>query len=245
MAETVYNFSFGSNMSKDKIEGARGIKCIESLPGILEDWKLSFQYRGIPFLEPCFATVQRCQGAEVHGICHLMTRDDFDNKLRATEGGMGVYPHGYVPVAVQVKLYDGRTVEAFVLEGQGNVIEDTYTLRPSERYLNLLRGSAGYGIDRKYFDWLNQQPAYQGNCCGKFTITCWLIFLILILFPFLLIAGLLRACGSRYFFAFMFNKILITTFHVFACCTCCSGASNEPQVPIFPKGSSDVFKNKA
>eukprot|EP00455_Lapot_gusevi_P014403 TRINITY_DN1718_c0_g1_i1.p1 TRINITY_DN1718_c0_g1~~TRINITY_DN1718_c0_g1_i1.p1 ORF type:complete len:165 (-),score=45.59 TRINITY_DN1718_c0_g1_i1:28-492(-) len=148
-------------------------------------------------------------------------------------------------MGVQVKLYDGRTIEAYVLEGQGNVIETQYTLRPSHRYLNLLRGSAAYGIDKKYFAWLNEQPAYESNCCGKFFIVLWLIFALLVCSPIVIVFALMnKCCGNKYPIAWFANKLAVLTFNLFMCCTCCSGASYEPRLPPFPKGGSDVFKEQ-
>lgn len=41
-----WNFAFGANMSRDKLEKSRKIKPLESIPGVLPGWRLSFSHRG-------------------------------------------------------------------------------------------------------------------------------------------------------------------------------------------------------
>jgi hypothetical protein len=102
---------------------------------------VTFNYLGVPFLEPGFGTVEREPGAQVHGVCHLMTQQEFAH-LQRTEGGGGVLEDGYVATQVTVQLYDGRRVMALVLEGKGRVLSTTEAVLPSARYLGLLRTGA-------------------------------------------------------------------------------------------------------
>lgn len=41
----MWNFAYGANMSPSKLEGARGLKPLESQPGTLPGWRLSFTHR--------------------------------------------------------------------------------------------------------------------------------------------------------------------------------------------------------
>jgi DNA-binding transcriptional LysR family regulator len=62
-----------------------------------------------------------------------MTAEDF-RRLQRSEGGGGRSEHGYQAVKVKVELYDGRSVQALVLQGTGlSVVPDRFFL-PSKRY---------------------------------------------------------------------------------------------------------------
>lgn len=41
----MWNFAYGANMSPVKLESARGLKPLESRPGALPGWRLSFTHR--------------------------------------------------------------------------------------------------------------------------------------------------------------------------------------------------------
>eukprot|EP01138_Halocafeteria_seosinensis_P013119 gb/GECG01013398.1/.p1 GENE.gb/GECG01013398.1/~~gb/GECG01013398.1/.p1 ORF type:complete len:642 (+),score=72.70 gb/GECG01013398.1/:1-1926(+) len=41
-----WNFAFGANMSRNKVEKSRKLKPLESVPGKLQGWRLSFSHRG-------------------------------------------------------------------------------------------------------------------------------------------------------------------------------------------------------
>ena len=82
----VYNFAYGSNMSPRILSGRRKIEPVESIPGVLEGWQLTFDLRGVPGVEPCFGNIKENPESEIHGVLHKMTGQNFKHLL-ATEGG--------------------------------------------------------------------------------------------------------------------------------------------------------------
>ena len=38
---------------------------------------MTFNYRGFPFVEEAFATIEQKEGYELHGVLHRMTKSDF------------------------------------------------------------------------------------------------------------------------------------------------------------------------
>jgi hypothetical protein len=61
-----------------------------------------------------------------------MTSADF-KRIQETEGGGGKSTDGYSVVVTEVTLYDGRKVEAMVLQGTGRSWEPDRFLLPSKR----------------------------------------------------------------------------------------------------------------
>ena len=180
----VYNFAYGSNMSPKVLSGRRKIHPIESTPGILEGWQLTFDLRGIPAVEPCFGNIKENGECEVHGILHRMTGSEF-RQLLASEGGAGVDPNGYIPHEVSVKAYDGRTISAYAL-----VVHQTspmvllhHTL-PSARYVSLLcQGATHYGIHPLYIEYLQSLPSHKRSTPVMLLVIAVMLLLIVILAP--------------------------------------------------------------
>ena len=86
---------------------------------------LSFEYSGLPFLEPGFGTLVESplQGVCVHGAAHLLSTAQLD-RLRATEGGGGRDDvPGYRLREVTAEAYDGRRVRAVALVGTPEVLQ--------------------------------------------------------------------------------------------------------------------------
>lgn len=162
--EHVYNFAYGSNMCPKILSGRRKIHPLESIPGVLEGWQLTFDLRGIPGVEPCFGNIKENPQSEIHGVLHKMTNTDF-KRLLATEGGSGVDENGYIPYKVNIHAYDGRTIEAYAL-----VVRQTspsillHHALPSARYVGLLRrGAAHHKIHPLYIEYLQSLPSIERN----------------------------------------------------------------------------------
>ncbi len=66
----VLYFAYGSNMEPEVFEKRRGIKPMLSVPGVVDGYVLSFRLLGIPYLEPGFATIERCaQKTHMRSCC--------------------------------------------------------------------------------------------------------------------------------------------------------------------------------
>ena len=221
-------------MSKEKLEVSRKIIPFESVCGIVNDWRFSFQYRGIPFIEPCFAMMEPYEGAQVHGVCHKMSRDDFIHKLLGTEGGKGILEDGYVATEVDVQLYDGRIVKAYVLRGKGNVVETNYTCHPSNRYMSLIREAAHYGIDSDYMEWVESHKTYERGAFSVSIVIFFGLLIFLLLSPVLLTVYIIRRCGYNYPMVYTENIVMHVIFwNLFAHCFG-SGADFEKQPLPYP-----------
>lgn len=186
---SIWNFAYGSNMNKGVLEGRRGISPIESAPAVLQGWRLSFNLQTVPFLEPGMGNVvpTSVPGAEMHGVAHRLSARDF-KRLCLSEGGAGESSDGYQLTTVQLRLYDGRSIPAVVLQSIGRrVVSPTKRLMPSKRYVGLLRaGARQHGLDPAYIAYLDELPAYAGHPATKGLVVCFLLSLGLFATPFAL-----------------------------------------------------------
>lgn len=141
----------------------------ESIPAKLPGWRLTYDYRGMPFVEPAFADIEPLTPGdttpEVQGVCHQITMKEWEG-IVATEGGGGVYKHGYHVVNVNpVPLRGSKTpIKALSLSvGQDEVLKfhDNQLHLPSKRYLTLLvEGAKYYQLEPSYVDWLESHECY-------------------------------------------------------------------------------------
>jgi hypothetical protein len=159
----VWNFAYGSNMSRRTLCDRRKIFPTQSIPGILEGYCLAFDLRGIPNFEPCFGNLFPCVDSEVHGVLHEMTAKEFSHLLN-TEGASFESNHGgYRPVLLSIKSYDGRVISAYTLicdHSSRSICR--HPTQPSERYKRLLTsGAAEFGLHTSYQDYLQTFPAFK------------------------------------------------------------------------------------
>ncbi|KAG0341349.1 hypothetical protein BG004_006056 [Podila humilis] len=63
---TVWYFAYGSNMDPKIFTGRRKVTPIESLPVSAPGYWLSFDIAGIPFIEPCFASILKIDTTRLH-----------------------------------------------------------------------------------------------------------------------------------------------------------------------------------
>jgi hypothetical protein len=127
--ELVWSFAYGANMNRSSL-AKRHVTPRQSLPAILNDYEFKFNMTGM------MGNVQRCPGAEVHGIVHQLTRTDMC-KLELVEGKGRVY--NVEPLSVVT--YNGEELQAFVFVGMAAMIEPGDG-RPMERYRNIILQSA-------------------------------------------------------------------------------------------------------
>ncbi|MFO0695196.1 MAG: gamma-glutamylcyclotransferase family protein [Polyangiales bacterium] len=125
--DVVAYFAFGANTCRHVLVGRRRIEPLRSEPALLRDHALRFVRRGIPLLEPAFASVEPEPGATVHGVLHRLTPTAMAH-LDRIEG------RGYDRIAVQVETRDGSRIVATAYRARDPVPG----LRPSRRYVELL-----------------------------------------------------------------------------------------------------------
>jgi hypothetical protein len=126
----------------------RRIRPLASEPARLDDHVLFFGERGIPLLEPGFATIGAAPGETVWGVLHRLRAGDLE-VLRSYEGN--TYSRRLVPVVGR----DSGEVEAWLFSSRYPV----QGLRPSTRYLGrLLTGARENGLPEDYVTWLERHP---------------------------------------------------------------------------------------
>ncbi|GAB4824103.1 hypothetical protein N2152v2_011149 [Parachlorella kessleri] len=73
----VWNFAYGANMCPSKVEGARGLRPLQSLPASLPGWRLSFTHRGGMGNLVRVDAGAAGDGGSVHGVLHLLSHSDW------------------------------------------------------------------------------------------------------------------------------------------------------------------------
>jgi len=148
--QEIWNFAYGGNMNPRVLGNRRGIEPLEAAAGCLQGYRLVFNTRGIPLLEPAFANVEPARGGEVHGVLYRLTADQM-GRLDMFEGGGMAYRH----LDLEVRAYDGRTIRARVY----SAIRLTAEKSPSCRYLNLIReGARHHRLHPEYLRMLETHP---------------------------------------------------------------------------------------
>ena len=126
-ATTILYFAFGANTCRDVLVRRRGIVPIASEAAELADHRLAFVQRGVPLLEPAFASVVPSPGARVHGVLHELLARDMERLDRMESGGYARLERivtGRRRGAVPAQLYITRSPR--------------HGLSPSRRYRDLL-----------------------------------------------------------------------------------------------------------
>ncbi len=149
----IWNFAYGGNMNPGVLIDRRGIRPMESAAGRLEGYRLAFNTRGIPWVEPAFANIASAPGKAVHGVLHRLTARQL-RRLDLFEGEGLAYRH----LDMEVSAYDGRSVNARVY----SAIRVTAEKAPSCRYLKILReGARHYRLHPDYVRMLDEQTCWS------------------------------------------------------------------------------------
>jgi len=200
----VWNLAYGANMNVYTLTTRRKIKPLESIGGILPGWKFSFDFLGLPFVEPAFSVVHPGEPSDCcHGVLHKMTKKDFIRLLRS-EGGGGFEVEGYRPVEVYVDAYDGRKIRAYVLSSTKGVLKPG--IYPSRRYLKLLHdGAVHHKLDQKWIDFLAGHPHHVSTIGGIVMVgaICTLIL------PVFLVLFVLNRCYPTKHMHALFHNVAI------------------------------------
>jgi len=174
--EVVNNFAYGSNMSLSVLTGRRKITPIKSTAAVLHGYALTFNLRGVPYLEPGFGNLVPHKGSAVHGVVHSMRKADFVRLLQS-EAGNGNSRDGYIPVPVQLTAYDGTLIDAYALQVDStSPLISTVNVLPSKRYMDLLMaGAKQFNMRESYQRFLADVPVFsptptQRGCAIAFTL---------------------------------------------------------------------------
>lgn len=134
-------------MESKILESRRKVHPLESEPGVLLGWLLSFNFRQLPWMEPSTGTLEEypsssgSTGSEVaacHGVCHKLTRKDM-LKIMVTESCNGhLDVDCYTLRRVTVQSYSGRPLQAciFVHIGANVSFPSTKLWHPSLTSIN-------------------------------------------------------------------------------------------------------------
>jgi hypothetical protein len=227
------------------LSGRRKIHPIESIPGVLEGWQLTFDLRGIPAVEPCFGNIKENPDSEIHGVLHKMTAAQFKHLL-ATEGGGGVDANGYIPYKVNVHAYDGRIIEAYAL-----VVRQTspsilyHHALPSARYVGLLRnGAKHFNIHPLYIEYLQSLPSTERNKPIMALVIIEVLLLIALFSPFWIPVVIYYVCThqKQRARAFFFTLIMVNLWRVYRFFGAKHAIQPYYSAP-FPIGSTDFKSN--
>jgi hypothetical protein len=232
-------------MNPNVVSGRRKLQPIESIPGVLEGWQLTFDARGVPGVEPCFGNIKENPQSEIHGILHKLTRKDF-KRLMATEGGSGVDANGYIPTKVNIHAYDGRMIEgyALVIRRTSSSILNQHAL-PSARYMGLLRnGATYYKIHPLYIEYLQSLPSIERNKPVMILIIIEILLLIILFSPIWIPVVIYYLCTKQKANAraFFFTLIMVNLWRIYRLCGSSRAIQPYYSAP-FPLGSTNFKEN--
>lgn len=171
--DTVRYFAFGANMATATMR-RRGVPYQGTEPAVLRDHRLVFDLRGLPLVEPGFASVSAAPGEEVHGVLYTLTPGDLQ-RLHRTESP------SYAHVELDVYTADGQAHRAWVYQTRS----PRGAWLPSRRYLGLLiAGAEEHQLPARYRAQLRAHPSrYVPLLSELLRLTVWLAALLRRLLP--------------------------------------------------------------
>ncbi|KAF1362623.1 hypothetical protein EJ07DRAFT_152884 [Lizonia empirigonia] len=162
----VWYFAYGSNMSRSKFTGSRGIQPMKTARAIIPGWTLTTEIPGTPYSEPAYTSIRPITGMdvkarEVVGLAYLITADQYTH-LVASEGGGIAYVDIAIPAVPATPEDESLTGPQFVVRTLGTVMRRIPQASPSERYMKLLTdGAADARLPEAYCQYLQSIPKYQ------------------------------------------------------------------------------------
>ena len=179
LADTVYNFAFGSNLSPEKrssrgVNGT-GIVSRATIPAVVKGFRLAFNLPMFPPIEPGMAALARardCERDSCHGFLLELTNEEYQ-KMWASEGGNAAKPP-YEETVVEAVTYEGRMIRAIAFTAANHTCAD-YELPPSTRYKDIvLKGARESGLDGSWVAHLEKIPAAAPTPPVKLLCACYL-----------------------------------------------------------------------
>ncbi len=148
--DSCWYFAYGANTNPSVLQGRRKIQPESAEHATLDGFRLTFNLRGIPLVEPVFANIEPAPDAQVHGVLYRL-KPEAQARLDMLEGE-GKY---YRSVDVDVTGDDSGVVRAKAYFG----LKTRSAGRPSRRYLELLiDGGQHHGFPAEYLEFLAKQP---------------------------------------------------------------------------------------
>lgn len=167
--QVIWYFAYGSNLSP-KVFGPhssklfRRFRYLKATKAQLSGYRLCFNVRGIPIVEPCFANIKEDIDGTVSGVLYKLNWSDWKRLSRSEGIGItGAYKERVVKV---LKEDDGQAVLAFTLVAEDTRFVFAEEVMPSSRYLGLLSdGLAHWKLNSnhpflKSFQSATSQPAF-------------------------------------------------------------------------------------
>lgn len=142
----VYYLGYGSNMSSRYLSNVRNVDIYESHAAVIDDHQVKFNLKGIPFIEPAFASMVASPGSTSYGVIHLITPSDLKSIV-------GSEASSYTLSEISVTTDQDTRIKAWALIGKDN----DFSAIPSERYIRILQeGAVEHGLSLDYIEKLNQ-----------------------------------------------------------------------------------------
>lgn len=170
-ALAVQYFAVGSNVKPSTMTSLRNLHPLSASAAILPGYRLAFNIRGNPFLEPSAAAAVPSSRDDdcIHGALYELTEKEF-RQLERSEG----VPFAYNWEKCQVYLYRGDNdaagatavastspTDAYVLVAAQRS-NDSSDIPPSPSYLRIIRDGAAYWkLDASYQEFLANVPTSQ------------------------------------------------------------------------------------
>ncbi|KAL3940267.1 MAG: hypothetical protein SGBAC_005161 [Bacillariaceae sp.] len=234
--EEIYYFGLGSNMSRKKLEnrGINGtkIEVISFEAAVVPNYRLAFNMRGFPPLEPGMGSLEPCNSKskplleyksnECHGALVKLTAENYA-KVMASEGVSDEQTNpGYEEVVVDAFPYDDNIpVKAVALRARPHV-RLKFDPSPSKRYMNILKeGARELNLKPCYQEFLEQHPMQVVPQWQKKYVIYNLLFnrlfgrrfmFIQSRFLFLFYASPVDPSSKRFLFGFLSNLVLLPGF---------------------------------
>jgi hypothetical protein len=147
-ADDAWYFAYGANMASRVLSGRRGVRPTSSEAATLDGFELVFDLRGIPPVEPGFASIRAAEG-QMEGVLHRLSKRDL-HVVELTES------KAYRWIDVEVEGRRSGRVVARTLQS----VRSTDGLRPSRRYVALLvEGAVEHGLSEAWIDKLRTTPS--------------------------------------------------------------------------------------
>jgi len=147
MSSACHYFAYGANMNRRVFVTRRGMRPLTVETAVLEGWELVFAHRGVPIVEPAFATIRRAP-ARVEGVLYRVDATELAELDRIELGYVStdVLVAGARSGEVRARAYCARV--------------ETAGLWPSRRYLALLvEGGREAGLSAPYLERLAAGPS--------------------------------------------------------------------------------------
>lgn len=188
--EYIWYFSFGANMDKHTLTNRRGVVPKESRACKVPGYGIVFDLPGIMYVEPAFASISPLESDDgrgvVHGVAHLIKRDDYEVKIRGTEGGNGHEGHGYASIDVMCEDYNGQTFTAKALSTYENRSRKGHL--PSLRYLQILRrGAREHKLDEQWIQYLDSLQHYEHSLLTRVAAAFVILLCMVLVMPFFIV----------------------------------------------------------